>query len=101
MRILTVLGMNDRRLLTFSGKNIYYDFPKELVMFEGEDSQQIIQCAISKMALDDYFNGRGKDPLKAFQAQHEAIEHAARRKYLSGNLEAPNFILLKVSDFEY
>lgn len=98
IRILTVLGMNDQRNLIFPKPNERYDSLRMIVVFTGQDGDKTIQCAISTEALDDYFEGVGKNPLKIFQANHENIEHKARRKYLSGDIEADGSILVKTSD---
>ena len=99
--ILTVLGMNDQRQLIFTEQDEYYESRLGVVLFSGRDGDKIIQCAISNEALEDYFQGDKKDPVKVFQANRETIEHAARRKYLTGKREASASIFLQNSDFEY
>lgn len=94
-----MLGMNDKRNLIFTKQDQYYDFQKMSVIFTGQDGNKTIQCAISQEALDDHFNGEDKKPLKAFQANQDRIEHVARRKYLTGKLEANGSVLLKTNDF--
>jgi transcriptional regulator with XRE-family HTH domain len=92
--ILTVLGMNDQRHLFFPEHNEYYDPMRMIVVFTGRDGDRSIRCAVSREALEDYFGGEGKDPLKVFQANHEKIEHEVRRLYLLGNTETDGFVLL-------
>jgi transcriptional regulator with XRE-family HTH domain len=96
--ILTVLGMNDKRSLIFIEQNERY-VPRK-VLFDGQDGNADILCAISKEALQDYFQGDGKEPLKVFQANKESIQHAARRKYLAGRLESDGSVFLKTEDFQ-
>ncbi len=99
--ILNVLGMNDKRHLIFSAQNEYDKPSRMCVIFTGQDSDKIIQCAISWEALQDYFRSDGrKNNLKVFQANRESIQQAARRKYLAGNFEVDGSILLKSSDFD-
>ncbi len=97
--ILTVLGMNDQRNLVFHEASERYDSARMVVLFNGKDGDKEILCAISNEALQDYFDGDRKVPLKVFQANHENIQHAARRKYLNGDVEADGSILLKTEDF--
>ena len=96
--ILTVLGMNDQRHLIFPESNAYYDPLRRIVVFIGRDAGRDIRCVVSREVLADYFEGDGKDPLKVFQVNHEKIEHEMRRKYLSGNVEADDSILLTAKD---
>jgi transcriptional regulator with XRE-family HTH domain len=98
--ILTVLGMNDQRTLVFTEPHPYYAPAGRKVVFTGREGDKVILCAISQAALDDYFKGNEKDPLKVFQVHHENIEHAARRKYLKEAIEANGTILLTTKDFE-
>jgi transcriptional regulator with XRE-family HTH domain len=97
--ILTVLGMNDQRNLIFIEQDERYDSSRRVVLFKGRDGDKVIQCAISKEALEDYFQGDGKDPVKVFQAHREDIEHRARRKYLAGKSETNGSVLLQSDDF--
>jgi hypothetical protein len=96
--ILTVLGMIDHRSLLFADKNEYYDQGRMVVVFTGRDRDILVRCAMSMEALEDHFNGDGKDPLKVFKANRERIEHEVRRKYLLGNVETDGSILLKTED---
>lgn len=98
IRILTVLGMNDQRNLTFAATKARHDFSRESVIFMGQDADKKVQCAITDEALQDHFSGNEKDSMKIFLAHQQRIEHEARRKYLAGNLEADGTVLLKTSD---
>lgn len=98
MTILTVLGLNDQRTLIFPELNAYYSFERKAVVFTGRDGDKVIRCAISEEVLQDYFAGAGKNLVKVLQANHERIEHEARRKYLAGNFAVDGSILLKDKD---
>lgn len=98
IRILAMLGMNDQRHLIFPEPNEHYDPIRKIVLFTGQDRDRIIQCAISKEVLEDYFNCDGKSLLKTFRAHHEKIEHEARRKYLAETLEVDHSLLLTAKD---
>ena len=98
LSILTALGMNDQRNLIFPEKNERYDFSRMAVLFTGLDDETTIHCAISCEALQDHFDRDGKDPLSLFRLNRLRIEHQARRKYCSENLEIDGSILLKTRD---
>lgn len=102
IQILSVLGMNDQRNIIFSKQDAYYDRNKKMVIFTGHDDEQLIRCAISKEALDDYFsNDLKKNPLKVFQENRARIEHEVRRKYLATKFEEDSSIVLQARDLEY
>jgi transcriptional regulator with XRE-family HTH domain len=96
--ILGVLGMLDDRTLTFTDKLARYDSVRDVVTFEGRDGDRAIRSAISREALEDHFDGDGKDPVKVFRARKARIEHEARRKYLDGRLELDGSILIRTQD---
>ena len=98
--ILTVLGMNDQRNLIFPKPNEHYDVSRMVVLFNGQDGDKIIKCAISYEALVDHFDGDEKDLLKIFQVNRIRIEHEARRKYLAEIFETDGTILLKSGGIE-
>lgn len=97
--ILEVLGMMDKRLLTFADPQPHYDPRHMVVRFDGQDGDVGISCAISLEALEDHFQGGSRDPVKVFHGSRERIEHEARRKYLAGRLEADGSILIRTTDF--
>src|SRR3990167_4910618 len=98
VNILTVLGMIDLRHLIFPEPKEHVNVSRTIVLFNGRDRDKVIHCAISKEALDDHFGGDHQFPLKIYQANREAIEHEARRKYLAGNLEKDGSIFVKTED---
>lgn len=99
MNILTVLGMVDKRHLAFPSPKERYDFDREVVLFKGEDDEKTVQCAISQEALEDHFGADSKNLLKVFIANRERIEHEARRKYFTDQLEADGSVLIRTTDF--
>lgn len=90
--------MIDGRVLTFSDTAAFYDHKRMVVMFMGKDGDKNITCAISHEALEDHFDNSHKNPLKIFIANHERIEHEARRKYLLQKLEPDGSILIRTED---
>ena len=98
LSILTVLGMTDQRVLLFPKPLEAYNAGRMVVSFTGKDGAKTIPCAISREALEDYFDGDNKDPVKVFIANRERIEHEARCKYLAGKLETDGSVLVKAED---
>lgn len=98
LAILEVLGMVDKRSLSFEELRPSYDSDRMVVLFPGKDRAKQLVCAISREALDDHFQGNRKDPLAVFSANRETIEHVARRKYLGGQLEPDGSVLIRTSD---
>lgn len=90
--------MVDKRSLVFPEPKERYDFDRELILFRGKDGDKIVPCAISREALADHFGGNDKDPLKILTANHEQIEHEARRKYIANQLEPDGSILIRTTD---
>jgi transcriptional regulator with XRE-family HTH domain len=99
LSILNILGLVDKHTLTFPTPAEKYDSTRMVVSFNGKDGDKIIKCAISREALEDHF-GDGKNPLKIFKEHHERIEHEARRKYISQQLEMDGSVLLKTNDID-
>lgn len=98
LSILGVLGMIDKRMLTFPEPNENYSRSRMVVIFTGLDGQKTIHCAISWEALGDHFNGDNKDSVKIHRANRQRIEHLARRKYLAGQMESDGSVLVKTED---
>jgi transcriptional regulator with XRE-family HTH domain len=96
--ILKVLGMMDDRMLIFPESDERYDSVRMVVLFSGFDSNKVVPCAISREALEDYFDGDNKEPVKVFRNNHESIENEARRKYLSRRFESDGSVLIKTED---
>lgn len=96
--ILDVLGMLDKRVLSFADSQPYYDSGRMVVRFDGKVGDVRIGCAISLEALEDHFEAGSRDPVKIFLASRERIEHEARRKYLAGALEPDGSVLIRTTD---
>jgi len=96
--ILGVLGMMDERTLIFPESDGQYDSVRMVVLFSGVDGDKVVPCAISREALEDYFDGDNKEPVKVFRNSRERIENEARRKYLFGRLESDGSVLIKTED---
>lgn len=85
------------RDLTFPMPAERYDFTRDTVFFTGRDGPKTVQCAISEEALADHFH-EGAPPLQAFRDHRPAIEAIARRKYLSGQLDPDDRVLIRTAD---
>jgi transcriptional regulator with XRE-family HTH domain len=96
--ILGVLGMIDERTLVFPDARERYDFDRAVVQFTGKDGDKNVNCAISREALEDHFDGDNKEMLKVYKTNRERIEYEARRKYLAGRLESDGSVLIKTMD---
>jgi transcriptional regulator with XRE-family HTH domain len=99
--ILSVLGLIDKRTLTFPTPKQKYNFERAVVVFWGyTDGHQEIRCAISLEALQDHFDNNSHDDnaLHIFNKHQKAIEHEARRKYLANQFEPDGSILIKSND---
>ena len=98
LAILDVLGMTDKRTLTFSDKEFSYDSGSG-VTFWGQDGKTRVRCRIAREALDDHFSdGDRLRPKAAFEKHREEIEALARRKYLRGQLEPDKSVLIRTSE---
>lgn len=98
LNILGVLGMTDQRRLDFPEPKPIYLPDRMVVRFWGKDGDKRVICEIGRDALDDHYQGDGKDKLKVFQANQAAIEHEARRKYLDDRLELDGSVLIRTGD---
>jgi transcriptional regulator with XRE-family HTH domain len=96
--ILGVLGMLDDRTLVFPGTPARYDAVRGVAIFDGRDGDRTMRCGISREALEDHFGGEDKNPVKVVRMHRERIEHEARRKYLSGRVEADGSVLVRTED---
>jgi transcriptional regulator with XRE-family HTH domain len=98
LAILDVLGMTDKRTLTFSDKEFSYDSGSG-VTFWGQDGKTRVRCRIAREALDDHFSENDRlRPKAAFEKHREEIEALARRKYLRGQLEPDKSVLIRTSE---
>ena len=89
--------------LAFDNPAPRYDFARDIVAFKGKAFGQLVDCAISREALDDHFGTDGFDKdgrMEAFLRNRSKIEKMARVKYLNSPIEEPNAVLIKTSDVE-
>jgi len=98
LAILDVLGMTDKRMLTFTDDKPHYDRGRGAI-FYGQDGKTNIRCLISREALSDHFSDRDRlKPEAAFTKYRRDIEALARRKYVSGQREPDGSILIRTED---
>ena len=98
LAIFDVLGMTDKRTLTFPDKEYSYDMGAG-VTFWRQDGEKRVRCRIAREALDDHFSDGGKlRPPKAFEKHRAEIEALARRKYLRGQLESDQSVLIRTEE---
>jgi transcriptional regulator with XRE-family HTH domain len=98
LAILEVLGMTERRTLTFTEEAFSRDASDAIVVW-GEDGEARIRCRISREALDDHFSdGDRLRPEAAFKKHRKEIEALVRRKYLYGEREPDGSVLLRTLD---
>ena len=97
--ILDVLGMSDKRTLTFPDEELHYESARGTMAFWGQDGTQRVLCRVSREALDDHFSGGDRlKPVAAFNKHRKEIEVLARRKYLSGQREPDGSVLIRTGD---
>jgi transcriptional regulator with XRE-family HTH domain len=98
LAILDVLGMTDKRTLTFPDKQFEYDTWKG-VTFWGQEGTTRVRCRIAREALSDHFSERDRlRPEAEFEKHRDAIEALARRKYLRGQLEPDKSVLIETGE---
>jgi len=87
--------------LTFLAPKESFVFERDIVLFYGQDGDSWVRCVISREALDDHFQGDGKDKLEVFRANRQLIEQEVRRKYIAGDTEVDGSILIHSDDLHY
>jgi len=98
LAVLDVLGMIDKRTLVFPDREYRFDSTNG-VTFWGQDGTMRVRCFVSREALDDHFSERDRlRPEAAFEKHRPAIEAFARYKYLSGQQESDNSVIIRTSD---
>jgi transcriptional regulator with XRE-family HTH domain len=97
LAILDVLGMTDKRTLSFDeGATRDAD---DSIVFWGSDGETRIRFRISRKALDDHFSeGIRLRPDAAFKKHRRDIEGLARRKYFLGQREPDGSFLIRTSE---
>jgi hypothetical protein len=84
--------------VTFPAPNESLVFGRDLVLFYGQDGEAVVRCLITGEALEEHFQGHGKDKLEVFRANRQPIEQEMRRKYLAGDTELDGSILIRSGD---
>jgi fido (protein-threonine AMPylation protein) len=88
----------ERHDLTFTKSEERYLQDGGSVIFSGQDRDTRVRCEISGEALDDHSDRDNKDKLEIFRTNRQAIEQAARKKYLAGDTELDGSILIRPGD---
>jgi len=84
--------------VTFPAPNESLVFGRDLLLFYGQDGEAVVRCLITGEALEEHFQGHGKDKLEVFRANRQPIEQEIRRKYLAGDTELDGSILIRSGD---
>ena len=88
----------ERHDLTFPAPMESCVFGRDMVLFYGQDGEAVVRCTITNEALDDHFQGDGKDKLEVFRANRQAIEQEVQRQYIAGDTEVDGSILIHSGD---
>ncbi|HEX4081149.1 MAG TPA: GSU2403 family nucleotidyltransferase fold protein [Rhizomicrobium sp.] len=89
--------------LIFSSPRPHYDFDRDVVMFNGDGTNGVVRCEVSREALEDHFGADGlskEGRIEKFQANRSAIESMARIKYLHWPVEEPGVVLIRTGEVE-
>lgn len=76
-------------------------FGRDMVLFYGQDDEAVVRCLITGEALDEHFQGAGKDRVEVFRANRELVEQEIRRRYLAGDTELDGSILIRSGDLPF
>jgi hypothetical protein len=74
-----------------------YDSVREVVVFSGLTSGEVVDCAISREALDDWFGADGNGPegrIKSFRDHRAEIQALAREVYLNDPVPPDGAVLI-------
>jgi len=88
----------ERHHLTFPAPMESLVFGRDMVLFYGQDGEAVVRCDITGEALDQHFQGNGKDRVEVFRTNRQAIEQEVRRKYIAGDTEVNGSILIRSGD---
>ena len=95
--------MTERYSIEFPDKRERYDSDRDVVLFSGRTTRGEISCAISREALVDYCEIKGKDRralLSAFRKYRQQIENIARKKVSARQLEPDGSLLIRNEDMQ-
>ncbi len=101
LTILGVLGLVEKRQVSFPNLEPHYNFEKQTIDFYGYDGTKKIVCRCSKEAIEDYYQLSEINPtklLKMFTKIQSIVLHIARKKYFTNQFEVDKSILIKTSD---
>ncbi|HTT82057.1 MAG TPA: GSU2403 family nucleotidyltransferase fold protein [Rhizomicrobium sp.] len=88
--------------LKFFEPRPHYDLERDIVAFVGESGNGVVQCAISREALDDNFGAStgisNEQRLDKFRKNRSSIEAVTREKYLNWPIEEPARILIRTME---
>ncbi len=88
--------------LKFFEPKPHYDFERDVVDFAGESGKGIVQCAISREALDDNFGAStgisNEQRLDKFRKNRSSMEAMAREKFLHWPVELPARVLIRTAE---
>ncbi|HKD52231.1 MAG TPA: DUF1488 family protein [Candidatus Acidoferrum sp.] len=88
----------ERHDLTFPAPMESAVLGRDLVLFYGQDGEAVVRCLIAGEALDNHFQGAGKDKLEVFRANRQPIEQEVRRRFLAGDTELDGSVLIRAGD---
>src|SRR5215471_15861175 len=88
----------ERHDLTFPAPMESVVLGRDLVLFYGQDGEAVVRCLIAGEALDNHFQGTGKDKLEVFRANRQPIEQEVRRRFLAGDTELDGSVLIRAGD---
>jgi len=88
----------ERHDLTFPAPMESVVLGRDLVLFYGQDGEAVVRCLIAGEALDNHFQGAGKDKLEVFRANRQPIEQEVRRRFLAGDTELDGSVLIRAGD---
>jgi len=60
-------------------------FGRDMVLFYGQDGEAVVRCVITNEALDDHFQGAGKNKLEVFRANRSPSSRRYGRQYNAGD----------------
>jgi len=88
----------ERHDLTFPSPMESSVLGRDMVLFYGQDGEAVVRCLVAGEALDNHFQGNGRDRLEAFRANRQPIELEVKRRYLAGDTELDGSILIRAGD---
>jgi fido (protein-threonine AMPylation protein) len=88
----------ERHDLTFPAPMESLVFGRDMVLFYGQDGEAVVRCVITNEALDDHFQGAGKNKLEVFRANRQPIEQEVRRQYNAGDTEVDGSVFIHSGD---